>query len=142
MPLNESDIVVVGGSLAGLTLALASAARGVSVQVLERSTERTQGGDSLSVDLAAIEKTVGYDPRAHPRLPVVPAYRDRHLTTWPALYGWLRDRVRETPGISLHEGKTVASVKTLDDKAEVVFEDGSKMLVRIPANVTADSGLS
>ena len=128
MPLNESHIVVVGGSLAGLTLALACAARGVPVQVLERSTERTQGGDSLSVDLAAIEKTVGYDPRAHPRLPVVPAYRDRHLTTWPALYGWLRERVRETPGISLHEGRAIASVRALDDKAEVVFEDGSKML--------------
>nr|WP_312987060.1 FAD-dependent monooxygenase [Comamonas koreensis] len=127
MSLNESDIIVVGGSLAGLTLALASAARGVSVQVLERSTEKTQGGDSLSVDLAAMEKAVGYDPRAHPRLAIVPAYRDRHLTTWPALYGWLRDRIRETRGISLHEGKAVASVETLDDRAEVVFEDGSRM---------------
>lgn len=126
-PLNQSDIVVVGGSLAGLTLALACAARGVPVQVLERSTERTEGGDSLSVDLAAISRTVGYDPRVHQRLAVVPAYRDRHLTTWPALYGWLRDRVRETSSISLHEGKNVASVQALRDKAEVVFDDGSKM---------------
>lgn len=127
MPLNEAGIVVVGGSLAGLTLALASAARGVPVQVLERSTERKQGGDSLSVDLAAIVRTVGYDPRVYPRLPVVPAYRDRHLTTWPALYGWLRDRVKETPSISLHEGISVASVQALRDKAEVLFGDGSKM---------------
>lgn len=127
IPSNQSDIVVVGGSLAGLTLALACAACGVPVQVLERSTERTQGGESLSVDLAAIARTVGYDPRVYPRLPVVPAYRDRHLTTWPALYGWLRDRVKETPSISLHEGMSVASVQALRDKAEVVFEDDSKI---------------
>lgn len=128
MPSNQSDIVVVGGSLAGLTLALACAARGVPVQVLERSTRRTQGGDSLSVDLAAIARTVGYDPRVHPRLPVVPAYRDRHLTTWPALYGWLRDRVRDTPSISFHEGQSVSLIRTLNDKAQVVLEDGSQML--------------
>lgn len=128
MSSKEPQIVVVGGSLAGLTLALASATRGVPVQVVERATERTQGGDSLSVDLAAIANTTGHDPRAFPKLPVVPAYRDRHLTTWPALYGWLRDRVNETPGIVLQEGKSVAYVRRLDNQAELSFEDGTQLM--------------
>ncbi|WP_291591323.1 FAD-dependent monooxygenase [Comamonas sp. UBA7528] len=125
---KEPQIVVVGGSLAGLTVALASASKGVPVQVVERAIERTQGGDSLSVDLAAIANTTGHDPRGVHKLPVVPAYRDRHLTTWPALYGWLRDRVSETPGILLQEGKSVAYVRAFGDKAELSFEDGTQLV--------------
>ncbi len=59
---------------------------------------------------------------------MVPAYRDRHLTTWPALYGWLRDRVNETPGIVLQEGKSVAYVRRLDNQAELSFEDGTQLM--------------
>lgn len=128
MSISQPRIVVVGGSLAGLTLALACAHRGVPVQVVERSSQRVQGGDSLSVSLAAIMAATGHDPRHSPRLPVVPAYRDRHLTTWPALYGWLRDRANETPDISLEEGRSVTSVKQLDDGAELEFADGARLV--------------
>jgi 2-polyprenyl-6-methoxyphenol hydroxylase-like FAD-dependent oxidoreductase len=121
-------IVLVGGSLAGLTLALACATRGVPVHIIERSARRAQGGDSLSVSLAAIAAATGRDPRLHPRLPAVPAYRDRHLTTWPALYDWLRDRVTETAGILLEEGKAVTAVSDLGHGSEVSFSDGTQML--------------
>lgn len=124
----HARIVIVGGSLAGLTLALACAARGVPVHVVERSARRVQGGDSLSVDLAALAATVGHDPRSHPILPVVPAYRDRHLTTWPALYSWLHDRAGETPGILIEEGKSVASVANLGDRARLLFSDGTEIV--------------
>lgn len=87
-----------------------------------------QGGDSLSVSLAAIAAATGHDPRHSPRLPVVPAYRDRHLTTWPALYAWLRDRANETPGITLEDGRSVMSVSPLDDGAELEFADGTGLL--------------
>jgi len=128
MTSTNPHIVVVGASLAGLTLALASAARGVPVRLVERSARRVHGGDSLSVSLASIAATVGYDPQSHPKLPVVPAYRDRHLTTWPALYDWLRDRAGETSGIVLEEGKTVASVSAIGDRAEISFSDGTQMV--------------
>lgn len=123
---TRPQIVVAGGSLAGLTLALACATRGLPVRVVERSVRRAQGGDSLSIDLAALAATVGHDPRARSRLPVVPAYRDRHLTTWPALYSWLHDRVAETPGINLEEGKTIASVTNAGDRAHLSFADGTE----------------
>jgi 2-polyprenyl-6-methoxyphenol hydroxylase-like FAD-dependent oxidoreductase len=123
---TQPKIVVAGGSLAGLTLAVACATRGLPVRVVERSVHRTHGGDSLSVDLAALAATTGHDPRAQSILPVVPAYRDRHLTTWPALYAWLRDRVTETPGIILDEGKTIASVTAAGDLVHLSFTDGTE----------------
>lgn len=128
MNASHSQIVIVGGSLAGLTLALACASRGVPVHVVERSARRVQGGDSLSVDLAALAATVGHDPRTHPVLPVVPAYRDRHLTTWPALYSWLHDRAARAPGILLEAGRAVTSVTHLGDRAQLSFSDGNAMV--------------
>jgi 2-polyprenyl-6-methoxyphenol hydroxylase-like FAD-dependent oxidoreductase len=121
MSTAHPQIVVVGASLAGLTLALACATRGVPVHVVERSARRVHGGDSLSIDLDMLAATVGHDPRAHPILPVVPAYRD--LTTWPALYSWLRDQAAGTPGITLEEGKAVTSVADLGDRAHLSFSD-------------------
>jgi 2-polyprenyl-6-methoxyphenol hydroxylase-like FAD-dependent oxidoreductase len=126
MSTTNPQIVVVGGSLAGLTLALACATRGVPVRIVERSARRVQGGDSLSIDLAALAAAVGHDPRLHPILPVVPAYRDRHLTTWPALYSWLYDRVAGTREIILEEGRNVSSVADLGNRALLSFSDGTE----------------
>lgn len=121
----HQDIVIVGASLAGLSFAIACATRGVPVRVVERTVRKVHGGDNLSVDLAAIAKTVGCDPRSEPKLPVVHAYRDRHLTSWPALYRWLRDRAGEAPGITLDENRTVVSVESANDKAILSFSDGT-----------------
>ncbi|XAH22145.1 FAD-dependent monooxygenase [Xylophilus sp. GW821-FHT01B05] len=128
MNTTPPQIVIVGGSLAGLTLALACAARGVPVRVLERSARRVLGGDSLNIDFAALAATVGHDPRKHLALPMVPAYRDRNLTTWPALYAWLHDRAAATPGITLEAGRAVTSVADLGERAQLFFADGTQSL--------------
>jgi len=125
MTSTHPEIIVVGGSLAGLTFALASATRGVPVRVIERTVRKTHGGDNLNVDLAAIAQATGCDPRFGSKLPVVHAFRDRHLTTWPALYRWLRDRADEMPGITLEEDKSVASVRAEGDGAILIFTDGT-----------------
>lgn len=127
MASSHPDIIVVGASLAGLTFALACAKHGVPVRVLERAERRVHGGDNLSVNLASIAAAVGCDPRSAPQLPVVRAYRDRHLTAWPALYDWLRDRAGEAPGITLMENMTVSAVESGHDKATVVLADGSTL---------------
>ncbi|PLQ00493.1 salicylate hydroxylase [Cupriavidus pauculus] len=124
----DARILIVGGSLAGLTLALACASRGVQVHVVERSARRRQGGDSLSVDLSAMAAAVGHDPRLQPILPVVHAYRDRHLTTWPALHSWLRDRTAETPGVFVDEGRAVASITDQGNRVQVHYSDGAEMI--------------
>ena len=125
MASSSPEIIVVGGSLAGLTFALACATRGVPVRVIERTVRKAHGGDNLNVDLAAIAAAVGCDPRYGAKLPVVHAFRDRHLTSWPALYSWLRDRAGEVSGITLEENKTIASVRSEGDKAILVFTDGT-----------------
>ncbi|WP_423199763.1 MULTISPECIES: FAD-dependent monooxygenase [unclassified Cupriavidus] len=125
MASSHRDIVIVGASLAGLTLSLACATRGVPVRVVERTERKAHGGDNLSVSLASIAAAVGCDPRAAPALPVVRAYRDRHLTSWPALYQWLRDRAGEAPGVTLEENRTVVSVLADQDKAMLVFDNGT-----------------
>ncbi|EJN28511.1 2-polyprenyl-6-methoxyphenol hydroxylase-like oxidoreductase [Pseudomonas sp. GM78] len=138
MNTTHPEIIIVGASLAGLTLALACATRGVPVRVVERSVARVHGGDSLSIDLELVATTVGHDPRAAPILPVVPAYRE--LTTWPALYNWLRDRALATPGIVLEEGKAVISVADLGDRAQLSFADGTQRFAA--AVIGADGYLS
>jgi len=87
--------------------------------VIERTVRRVHGGDNLNVDLAAIAQAVGCDPRHGAKLPVVRAFRDRHLTTWPALYRWLRDRAGEISAITLEEGRTVVSVSSDGGKARL-----------------------
>lgn len=125
MDAKHPDILVVGGSLSGLTFALASASRGVPVRVVERAERRTLGGDNLNIDLAAIARAVNCDPRTGAKLPVVRAFRDRHLTTWPALYRWLRDRAGAMPAIALDENRAVASVEADGARAIVTFTDGT-----------------
>lgn len=122
--MSTTEIIIVGGSLAGLSLALACARRGMHVRVLERSEGRVTGGDSLSVDLDVVTAVVGHDPRVEPVLPVVPAYRE--LTTWPALYNWLRDLALATSAITLEEGKTVVQVETLGTIARATLDDGTQ----------------
>lgn len=131
---SDEEITIIGGSLAGLSLALACAASGLRVRVLEQSEGHASGGDSLTVDLALLAATTGYDPRMPPALPVVPAYRD--LTTWPALYGWLRDRVNETSCIVLEGGKRVSSVSELVDSVQITFADGHQQTA--PVVIGAD----
>jgi 2-polyprenyl-6-methoxyphenol hydroxylase-like FAD-dependent oxidoreductase len=123
---NHIAIAIIGGSLAGLTLALACAKHGLPVRLYERAVLRTNGGDSLSVDLAALARATGHDPRVDPKLPVVVAYRDRHLTAWPALYAWLSEKVDQTPGISLQRGKNLSSVQDLGHSLQLHFSDGSR----------------
>ncbi|CAI0942236.1 FAD-dependent monooxygenase [Serratia ficaria] len=120
----SDEIVIIGGSLTGLTLALACAKYRIPVRVIERSAGHILGGDSLSIDLDLVATTTGYDPRAQPVLPVVPAYRE--LTTWPALYAWLRTRTIETHSIVLEESKNVTAISDMGEYVNISFSDGSE----------------
>jgi len=126
---SDEEITIIGGSLAGLGLALACAMKGLAVRVFEQSEGHALGGDSLTVDLDLLAATTGYDPRATPALPVVPAYRD--LTTWAALYGWLRGRVSDTPGIVIEGGRRATSIVEVDGSVSIAFAEGHQQTASV-----------
>jgi glycine/D-amino acid oxidase-like deaminating enzyme len=84
-------VVVVGGSLVGLSMALAPAHEGATVRVLERTPHRgDEGGGGLGVDGDLLTWVTG--PAGSP--PVCQGV-DRATTAWPLLAGetrWCRVR--------------------------------------------------
>ena len=118
--------VVAGGSLVGLSVAIALSESGVSVTVLERSPSRAEsGGGGLGVDVALLRRVTGIDDE-----PPVVHGTDRDTTAWHLLQGWLEDHALRRGGITVHRAAVVTSVRPGDDEqpALVMTEDGGEYL--------------
>ena len=104
--------VVAGGSLVGLSAAIALSRRGITVTVLERSPSRagTDGG-GLGVDVALLQQVTGIDDD-----PPVVHGTDRDTTAWHLLQGWLEDHALRRRGITVHRGVQVSGVQPGDDQ--------------------------
>lgn len=99
--------VVVGGSLVGLSAAIALSRLGVEVTVAERSPARAaDGGGRLGVDVALLREVtgIGGDP------PVLHG-TDRDTTAWHLLQGWLEDQATRLPAVSVRRGTQVTAVQ-------------------------------
>jgi 2-polyprenyl-6-methoxyphenol hydroxylase-like FAD-dependent oxidoreductase len=95
--------VVVGGSLVGLSTAIALSRLGMDVTVLERSPARAvDGGGGLGVDVALLQRVTGID--AEP--PVVHGI-DRDTTAWHLLQGWLEEHALHRPGVTVRAARYV-----------------------------------
>ena len=116
--------VVAGGSLVGLSAAIALSRRGITVTVLERSPSRagTDGG-GLGVDVALLQQVTGIDDD-----PPVVHGTDRDTTAWHLLQGWLEDHALRRRGITVHRGVQVSGVQPGDDQqpARVAAADGGE----------------
>jgi 2-polyprenyl-6-methoxyphenol hydroxylase-like FAD-dependent oxidoreductase len=98
--------VVAGGSLVGLSAAIALSRLGFEVTVAERSPARAvDGGGGLGVDVALLRAVTGID--ADP--PVLHGI-DRDGTAWHLLQGWLEDHAARLPGVSIRRGTDVSAV--------------------------------
>ncbi len=98
--------VVAGGSLVGLSTAIALSRLGVEVTVAERSPARAvDGGGGLGVDVALLREVTGID--ADP--PVLHGI-DRDGTAWHLLQGWLEEHAARLPGVSVLRGRQVSTV--------------------------------
>src|ERR1700689_3555287 len=98
--------VVVGGSLVGLSTAIALSRLGFEVTVAERSPARAvDGGGGLGVDVGLLREVTGID--ADP--PVLHGI-DRDSTAWHLLQGWLEEHAARLPGVRVLRGREVSAV--------------------------------
>ena len=103
--------VVAGGSLVGLSAAIALSRLGISVTVLERSPSRAvDGGGGLGVDVALLRQVTGIDEE-----PPVVHGTDRDTTAWHLLQGWLEHHALRRPGVTMIRGTRVTTVQPGDD---------------------------
>jgi 2-polyprenyl-6-methoxyphenol hydroxylase-like FAD-dependent oxidoreductase len=133
--LPTRQIVVVGGSLVGLSMAIALARRGASVTVLEQTPQAGyEGGGGLGVDVGLLTRVTGLDGS-----PPVCQGVDRATTAWPLLAAWLENNARAATGVTVQRGAEVTEVgdgwaRTSDgrrfDADVVIGADGARSTVR------------
>jgi len=84
---HVSDILIVGGSLAGLMTGLALSRHGFSITLLERSTDTDRTGAALQVGYGLLEQLTG---RRH-----APAMLATGVQAWQSVYRGLRAAAEE-----------------------------------------------
>lgn len=113
---------VAGGSLVGLSAAIALSRLGIDVTVAERSPARAvDGGGGLGVDVALLRQVTGIGEE-----PPVLHGIDRDTTAWHLLQAWLEAHASRRPGVTVSRGSNVITATPGDEQhaATVVIEDG------------------
>jgi 2-polyprenyl-6-methoxyphenol hydroxylase-like FAD-dependent oxidoreductase len=133
-----SDILVVGGSLAGLMTGLALSRHGLSVTLLERSTDTDRTGAALQVGYGLLEQLTG---RRH-----APGMLAAGVQAWQSVYRGLRAAAEEAGILILQNARVERTgqegehvwARTSDDRrfeAKVlVGADGYQSVVRRQVN--------
>jgi 2-polyprenyl-6-methoxyphenol hydroxylase-like FAD-dependent oxidoreductase len=113
------NVAIIGGSLAGLATAIGLARRGIPVNIFEQNSGEERGGTGLGIDRDLISETTGVNARADGITHALPVIDEgyREVSTWQAIYRWLRAVADATEGLSLHESARVDVISTSDDSA-------------------------
>ncbi|MFF2556345.1 FAD-dependent monooxygenase [Nocardia sp. NPDC058058] len=138
---GPGSAIVVGGSIGGLTAAIALARSGVHTTVLEcRDTFEGRGG--IGVDYRMLCEATGENPDET----LAYIYGYRRSTSFNALYSWLAEVGSRVPGVDLRLGVDVTKVYQDDEKAYattgaeefsadiLIGADGYRSLVRAEVN--------
>ena len=115
------NVAIVGGSLAGLATGIGLARRGIPVNVFEQNSGEERGGTGLGVERDLITETTGVDARVDGITPALPVVDDgyREVSTWLAIYRWLRAVADATEGLSLRESARVDLISSDDHSAHL-----------------------
>jgi 2-polyprenyl-6-methoxyphenol hydroxylase-like FAD-dependent oxidoreductase len=116
--------IVAGGSLVGLSAAMALSRLGVDVTVFERTPARpADGGGGLGVNTALLREVTGLSAR-----PPVLHGTDRDTGAWHLLQAWLEDQAVARPGVRVGRGAAVVAVLPGDagQRATVTTADGAR----------------
>ena len=102
--------VVAGGSLVGLSAAIALSQLGCTVTVAERSpATAVDGGGGLGVDVDLLRRATGLTE------PPVLHGVDRDGTAWHLLHSWLEEHATAIPAVTLlRETDVVTGVRSAD----------------------------
>ncbi len=114
-------IVVVGGSVVGMSVALAARQAGAAVTVIERAPAGAAGGGGIGVDLALLRQVTGLSggpPACHGP--------DRDTTAWHLLRDWLEAGCRADPLIRLVHDTTAIGVGEGPGQAAVAVAGGGQ----------------
>lgn len=120
---DATHVVIVGGSIVGLSMALALAREGARVTVLERwGPASIEIGGGLGVDVELIQQVTGVTSSA----PAVCHGVDRDTTAWQLLRDWLERAVSTVSSIELRAGVNVVAVADGADDAVVTSSQGDE----------------
>lgn len=114
---------VAGGSLVGLSAAIALSRAGFDVTVAERSPARAvAGGGGLGVDVDLLRRVTGIAGE-----PPVLHGIDRDTTAWHLLQSWLEEHASRRPEVSVSRGMDVITATPGNEQhtATVVTADGT-----------------
>jgi 2-polyprenyl-6-methoxyphenol hydroxylase-like FAD-dependent oxidoreductase len=140
----SGNVAIVGGSLAGLATGIGLARGGIPVNVFEQNSGEERGGSGLGVERDLIAATTGVDPRIRGVTHALPVVDDgyREVSTWLAIYRWLRSVADVTAGLTVHGSARVDRI-SFDDRVAhlsgpgvnasadiVIGADGYRSLVR------------
>ncbi len=127
----SEEILVVGGSLSGLTFALACATRGIRTQVLERVSGQHRGGGALAIDRALLLRAIGVNPRDGDLATFFPVLTERRqAVAWHEIYRWLLDLARQQKEINLIGGVTISRVVQDENSATAITAEGDRIKAR------------
>ena len=132
-PSSPIETLIVGGSLGGLTTALAVAAKGRSATILERTSRRTQRGVAILASGASLRRALGDKALQHVENVLGPdsLTQRTYPQAWWDVYSGLRTAADAEPLITVIEHARIDGIGQDDEAVWAASDDGRTWLAEV-----------